>query len=80
MTKNPFPPSGGSPLSSPGLKPGASRGHLVKKMAKIIIFPGEYQNREMAKLIHVGQRIFRIRERSFLDRLWDHWKKHTPGA
>ena len=49
-------------------------------MAKIIIFPGEYQNREMAKLIHVGQRIFRIRERSFLDRLWEHWKKHAPGA
>lgn len=29
MTENPFPPSGGSPLSSPGRKPGASRGHLV---------------------------------------------------
>ena len=29
MHKNPFPPSGGSPLSSPRLKPGASRGHSV---------------------------------------------------
>ena len=29
MSKNPFPPDGGSPLSSPRLKPGASRGHSV---------------------------------------------------
>lgn len=30
MTKNPFPPRGGSPLSSPRRKPGASRGHSVR--------------------------------------------------
>ena len=29
MNKNPFPPNGGSPLSSPRLKPGASRGYSV---------------------------------------------------
>ena len=29
MHKNPFPPNGGSPLSSPRLKPGASRGYSV---------------------------------------------------
>ena len=31
MHKNPFPPNGGSPLSSPRLKPGASRGYSVKR-------------------------------------------------
>ncbi len=30
MHKNPFPPNGGSPLSFPRLKPGASRGYSVK--------------------------------------------------
>jgi hypothetical protein len=29
MSKNLFPPNGGNPLSSPGLKAGASRGLLV---------------------------------------------------
>ena len=32
MHKNPFPPDGGNPLSSPRLKPGASRGHSVMMM------------------------------------------------
>ena len=31
MSKNLFPPNGGNPLSSPGLKAGASRGLLVMK-------------------------------------------------
>ncbi len=37
MHKNPFPPSGGSPLSSPRLKPGASRGHSVNMAQRVII-------------------------------------------
>ena len=36
MSKKPFPPNGGSPLSSPGLKPGASRGHLVNVVSKTL--------------------------------------------
>ncbi len=36
MSKNPFPPDGGSPLSSPGLKPGASRRHLVMRLDRAL--------------------------------------------
>ena len=38
MHKNPFPPSGGNPLSSPRLKPGASRGHSVIVLVTIAAF------------------------------------------
>ncbi|WP_158246379.1 hypothetical protein [Sulfobacillus sp. hq2] len=49
-------------------------------MAKIIIFPKQYQARELEMVIHIGQRTFRIREHSLLDRVWRNWKKHAPGA
>ncbi len=37
MNKNPFPPNGGSPLSSPRLKPGASRGYSVNARLRILM-------------------------------------------
>ncbi len=43
MSKNLFPPNGGNPLSSPGLKVGASRGLLVKLVQ--ILIPADDLNR-----------------------------------
>ncbi len=40
MRKNLFPPNGGSPLSSPRLKAGASRGHLVNDSRRRFTKPG----------------------------------------